>query len=84
MKRMNIDLTNDQKRYMMIAGIVAGSVALLAYPAMLLFRKWNSRRQERGAGEDTNVKSFAPSYRGNHKPHHRKAETNGHLQHASA
>jgi hypothetical protein len=79
---MNVNLTDEQKKYLMIAGVVAGSIALLTYPAILLYRKLKSRRNEQT--EDSNVKSFAPSYRGSHKPHHRKAETNGHVQHANA
>ncbi len=67
----------QQRRYLMIAGIVVGSIALLTYPAMLLYRRFKNRRNETSG--ESNVKSFAPSYRGHHKPHHRKADANGHV-----
>ena len=72
---------NDQTRkYLMITGIVIGAAALLTYPAIQLVKMIRSRRNKTDEQEDTNqVKSFAPSYRGSHKPHHRKAEANGHL-----
>lgn len=76
---MNMNLNDQQKKYLMIAGICIGAAALLTYPAMLLYRRLTAQKKE-SETEDTVVKSFAPSYRGNHKPHHRKAEANGHLQ----
>ena len=80
---MKLDMKmNDQTRkYLMIAGIVVGAAALLTYPAIQLVKMIRSKRNRvNEQEEDTNqVKSFAPSYRGSHKPHHRKADANGHL-----
>ena len=67
---------DNTRKYLMIAGVIVGSIALLSYPAMLLYRRFKNRNQE---SEQSQTKSFAPSYRGSHKPHHRKAEANGHL-----
>jgi hypothetical protein len=85
---MNNGMMNNMmnNRYLKIAGIVIGAAALLYYPALKAYQMIQKRRMARQEGneEERPVKNFAPSYRGNHKPHHRKAEANGHLGHASA
>ncbi len=60
------------------AGLVALGVGLLAYPAFRLY-KYLAARNNSG-GEVTHYKLF-PAYRGKHKPHHRKASSNGHHNH---
>lgn len=61
------------------AGLVALGAALLAYPAMRLY-KYVAARRAAGANEDgVNHKPFLSAYRGNHKPHHRKLLQNGKL-----
>lgn len=91
MKNLSLDklrgkgLTDDQRRMLMISGIVVSAAALLAYPAMLLYRRWRQRQSTNETpSEDHQVKSFAPSYLGHHKPHHRKAASDGHLQQTQA
>jgi hypothetical protein len=78
-------MSDEQRRILMISGIVIGAAALLTYPAILLYRRIRDKRmQANQQNEESTGKSFAPSYRGNHKPHHRKAEANGHVQQAHA
>jgi hypothetical protein len=62
-----------------IVGLVVLGVGALSYPA---FRLYKFLAQKKQAGMKTGhsiIKSFTPSYRGKHKPHHRKAEANGGL-----
>jgi hypothetical protein len=75
----DIELSDQQRKVLMISGIVLGAAALLTYPAILLIRRMRNKRTNGEQQEDNNMKSFAPNYRGNHKPHHRKAEANGHV-----
>ena len=78
--KLSMNMNDQSRKYLMITGIVIGAAALLTYPAIQLVKMIRSRRNKTDEQEDTNqVKSFAPSYRGSHKPHHRKAEANGHL-----
>ena len=74
-------MDNSTRNYLMIAGIVVGSAALLTYPAILLYRRFRDRKNQHTSTEmDANdTKSFAPAYRAKHKPHHRKADANGHI-----
>ncbi len=63
-------------------GLVA-LAALLYKPTLRFLNDLNSRRErdENGSfGEDEGElrKTFANSYRGRHKPHHRHAKLNGH------
>lgn len=83
--RRQSGLTDEQRRILLISGIVIGAAALLTYPAILLYR----RLRHQGNHEDEHIpeaqgKNFAPNYRGNHKPHRRKAEANGHMQQTQA
>lgn len=75
----DIELSDQQRKVLMISGIVVGAAALLTYPVILLFRRLRNRRNNSEQMEDNTMKGFAPNYRGNHKPHHRKAEANGHV-----
>jgi hypothetical protein len=75
----DIELNDQQRKILMISGIVVGAAALLTYPAILLFRRMRNRRNNSEQMEDNTMKGFAPNYRGNHKPHHRKAEAVGHV-----
>jgi uncharacterized membrane protein YebE (DUF533 family) len=59
------------------AGLVAIGVGLLAYPAYRLYKYLASRNADKEE-EIAHYKLF-PSYRGKHKPHHRKATGNGHI-----
>jgi len=78
-------MSDQQRQILLISGIVVGAAALLTYPAILLYRRWRDKKNEMmETGEENQTKSFAPSYRGNHKPHHRKVESNGHLHQANA
>ena len=77
-------MSEQQRRILMISGIVIGAAALLTYPAILLYRRYRNRINEMNRGDESNTKNFAPSYRGQHKPHHRKAEANGHMQQSHA
>jgi len=82
--RSNNRLSDEQRRILMISGIVIGAAALLTYPAILLYRRYKNRSAETDHfEEDHAAKSFAPSYRSKQpKTHNRKAETNGHVQQA--
>jgi hypothetical protein len=75
----DIELSDQQRKVLMISGIVVGAAALLTYPVILLFRRLRNRRNNSEQMEDNTMKGFAPNYRGNHKPHHRKSEANGHV-----
>jgi len=78
-------MSEQQRRILMISGIVVGAAALLTYPAILLYRRIKDKRARMAEQpEEHQTKSFAPSYRGDHKPHHRKAEANGHMHQANA
>ena len=63
-----------------IVGLVALGVGALAYPGYRLFKYIMSKRQQ-PAEDNGTVKSFGPAYRGHHKPHRRKVESDGHLGH---
>lgn len=66
-----------------VAGLVVLGMGILSYPAFRLYKYLAQRRKK--MMEDTKeegngvTKSFSPAYRGHHKPHHRKAEANGHM-----
>ena len=77
--KLEMNMNDQTRRYLMIGGIVLGTAALLTYPAILLVRMMRNRRNKMNQGENNQTKSFAPNYRGSHKPHHRKAEANGNL-----
>ena len=75
---MKLTMNSMDKKWK-TAGLVALGAALLAYPAMRLYKYVAARRN---AGEDMDGmirKPFASAYRGNHKPHHRKVLQNGKL-----
>lgn len=65
------------------AGLVALAAGVLAYPVYRLVKYAIDKRKnllESSEGEESHVaKNIFPSLRGKHKPHHRKAEANGHL-----
>jgi len=63
------------------AGLVALGVGLLAYPVYRLVKYMANRNT---ADEGTTHYKMFPSYRNKHKPHHRKAEANGHLHNGLA
>lgn len=74
MQRLN--LNNKTLRNV---GIAALAIGALYYPGVLLYRYISKRMkagQESGE-EETAPKAFAPSLRGNHKPHHRHAKLDG-------
>lgn len=82
---LHMQQRNRQRQILLVSGIVLGAAALLTYPAILLYRRYRDKQNAMNEeGEETQTKSFAPNYRGNHKPHHRKAESNGHLHQAHA
>ena len=85
-KLLTMQKKNDTRRQiLLISGIVLGAAALLTYPAILLYRRLQDKRNAMNEEDTENqTKSFAPNYRGNHKPHHRKAEANGNLHQAHA
>jgi hypothetical protein len=76
---MNIDLKNLSgiSKTWKTVGIVALCAGVLAYPAFRLY-KYIKQRGLKGepveGNENGTTKSFSPAYRGQHKPHHRKAE----------
>lgn len=59
-------------------GLALLAAGALAYPAMKLYRYVKQRRADSGDEPGQNGhKAFAPAYRGDSKPHRRKADTNG-------
>jgi hypothetical protein len=86
---MNMNLSNlknlklsDINKTWRITGLVVLGVGALAYPAFRLYKFIMKRRQDSLApSEEGNgaTKTFSPAYRGHHKPHHRKAESNSNL-----
>lgn len=61
-------------------GLIALAAAILYKPAKRLIMAARAQRDD-FYGEDEGIlrrKSFANSYRGEHKPHHRHAKQNGH------
>lgn len=59
-----------------VVGLIALGVGILAYPTLLLVRSLRARLLSARANGQLGVfKSFAPSLRGKHKPHHRKVES---------
>ena len=62
-----------------IVGLVVLGVGALSYPAFRLYKFLMQKRQAGLKSGHSIIKSFTPSYRGKHKPHHRKAEANGGL-----
>ena len=61
-------------------GIVALAAGLLYYPATMLYKYIKAKRKEDAPSdeEESTIKSFAPSYRSKHKPHHRHAPQTNH------
>lgn len=78
---MNLNMGTMNKTWRN-AGLITLAAGLLAYPVYRLVKyaidKRNSAMDEEGEDSPT-AKNILPSYRGKHKPHHRKAESNGHL-----
>ena len=60
-------------------GLIALAAAILYKPAKRLLMA--SRDEDDSFGEDEGIlrKSFANSYRGKHRPHHRHPKANGHI-----
>lgn len=76
---MKLNLNSMDKKWK-TAGLVALGAALLAYPAMRLYKYVAARRAAGDEDESgANHKPFASAYRGNHRPHHRKVLQNGKL-----
>jgi len=74
------------KKYLKTIGIVTLVAGALSYPAYRLYKYAMKKRAEAMDGEEGEehlVKSFAPAYRGKHKPHHRH-DHNGSGQHGNA
>ena len=63
------------------AGLALLAAGALAYPAMKIYRYVKQRRQENTDEQGHDHKAFAPAYRGDSKPHRRKAEANGRMPH---
>jgi hypothetical protein len=62
-------------------GLIALAAAILYKPAKRLLMAQRADRDDDFYGEDEGVlrrKAFANAYRGEHKPHHRHAKSNGH------
>ncbi|RYE23183.1 MAG: hypothetical protein EOP51_11315 [Sphingobacteriales bacterium] len=59
-------------------GLVTLAAGALYYPAMKLYQYIRSRRSAGEEMPETTMKSFAPSYRGKHNPHHRHAPQQNH------
>ncbi|MBA3829459.1 MAG: hypothetical protein H0X33_11025 [Taibaiella sp.] len=67
------------KKYWKTIGLVALAAGALYYPAMRLYKAYAAKKSAATEGdEEAPQKHFAPSYLAKHKPHHRKAESNGH------
>jgi hypothetical protein len=78
--KLNIGSTNNTWRN---AGLIALAAGILAYPAYRLVKYALQKRRDManaGLEDGTLTKKLFNAYRGTHKPHHRKAEANGHLQ----
>jgi hypothetical protein len=54
-------------------GLILLAAGALVYPAMRLYQYWNKRRKEEMDGDEQPHKAILGAYRGNHKPHRRKA-----------
>ncbi len=63
------------------AGLALLAAGALAYPAMRIYRYVKQRREGNVDEPGQNHKAFAPTYRGDSKPHRRKAEANGRMPH---
>ena len=79
----HFDMMNRNRqtqRYLQIGGIIFGAAAIVGVTGYWVYKLIQKRRMSKmNLEESTPTKSFAPSYRGHHKPHHRKVEANGHL-----
>lgn len=77
--KLNINSVNKTWR---TVGLVVLAAGALTYPAIRLY-KYIAQKRRNAANEPVEEtethKAFSPSYRGNHKPHRRKAEANGHF-----
>ena len=74
-----MNLKKIDNKTLKTAGIVALAAGLLYYPATRLYKYLKTKRADNNADtEETGIKSFAPSYRGKHKPHHRHAPQSNH------
>jgi hypothetical protein len=63
-------------------GLAVLAAGALVYPAILLYRYVAKRRNAPAEqGTENTHKNLLSAWRGNHKPHRRKAEANGHLTH---
>jgi len=60
-------------------GLAILAAAALAYPAILLYRYIRQRNRDNSEDNGHDHKAFIPAYRGNHKPHRRKVESDGHV-----
>ena len=72
------------KKYLQVAGIVAGAGTLLTMAGVRLYKMYQAKKAAKAdeTTEETH-RAFAPSYLGKHKPHHRKAKSNGEVHHVS-
>lgn len=75
-----MNLKKIDNRTLKTAGAVALAAGLLYYPATRLYKYLKTKRANSNMdnNEETTVKSFAPSYRAKHKPHHRHAAQSNH------
>jgi len=64
-------------RNIRVIGLAALTIGALAYPAMLLYKKWSGTKKQDSDNEEHANKAFAPNYLSSHKPHHR----HGKVQH---
>jgi hypothetical protein len=80
---MNFNMRTQDNTWRNV-GLITLAAGLLAYPVYRLVKYViDKRNQQSEEGEESHpAKNILPSYRGKHKPHHRKADSNGHITHS--
>ena len=75
--KMNVKLDAQNKKNLMIAGIIVGAAALLTYPAILLYRRLKNRRSQ---DIEENYEILQSEFSSNSRPAQRKVTANGQLE----
>ena len=79
---MKLNIGSTSNKTWRNAGLVALAASILAYPTYRLVKYALQKRKDmanEGLEDGTLTTKLFNAYRGKHKPHHRKAESNGHL-----
>lgn len=81
---LNMKSLNSVNKTWRTVGLIALAASVLAYPTVRLVRYAMQRRKDLNAEGETLTTKLFNAYRGKHKPHHRKAESNGHISNGMA